>query len=184
MFLDNLRARIYNEVKAHTTVPTRGGYPVNIASDPRFGAVFSFSAQTGPVVRTHKQHAGFAPASTGCALVLPPPHPGTRAEFRLRFGPRSGASARPCTAPRIWRADKPTAAPGGILSGREVGIVLRLSGARQDASNAPYRSGTRIGVRLRRAASGRASRSRAPPCAVRTRRHDLGTATRHPDAQA
>lgn len=94
MFLDNLRARIYNEVKAYTTGPTRGGYPVNRAVCPSVLRGFSFSAQTGRLfIRTHKQHAGFAPASTGCALVLPPPHPDTRAGFRTTFG-RTGKTGQ------------------------------------------------------------------------------------------
>lgn len=179
MFLDNLRARIYNEVKAHTTVPHGAVIPSTEPSDPRFCAVFLFR---------RKQDRLFGRINSTQDPPRPPPdaHSCSLRLIRTRgqgFGSvsdhvRTHRQDR-ATLPRIWRADKPTAAPGGILSGREVRIVLRLSDARQDASNAPYRSGTRIGVRLRRAASGRASRGRAPPCVVRTRRHDLGTATRH-----
>lgn len=172
MFLDNLRARIYNEVKAHTTGPTRGGYPVNRAVCPSVLRGFSFSAQTGRLfIRTHKQHAEFAPASTGCALVLPPPHPDTRAGLRLRFGPRSGASARPCNAPSHLARGQTYGGTRWHFERARGRIVLRLSGARQDASNVPYRSGTRV-------------RGQAPPCGIRTREQKSGSAMRGSDAQA
>lgn len=180
MFLDNLRARIYNEVKAHTTVLRIGRLSRQHSVRSSVLRGFSFSAQTGRLfgrINSTQDSPRPQPDAYSCSLRL----------IRTR-GQGFGSVLRHVRThwqdrappPRIWRADKPTAAPGGILSGREVGIVLRLSDARQDASNAPYRSGTRIGVRLRRAASGRASRGRTPPCAVLTRRHDLGTATRHP----
>lgn len=190
MFLDNLRARIYNEVKAHTTALRigRSSRQHSVRSSVLRG--FSFSAQTGRLFGRINSAQGSPwpqPEAHSCSLSpnrmrtrAPSASSGHAGRVSAPFCVTFDALAGRAPPPRIWRADKPTAAPGGILSGREVGIVLRLSGTRQDASNAPYRSGTRIGVRLRRAASGRASRNRAPPCAVRTRRHDLDTAARHP----
>lgn len=168
MFLDNLRARIYNEVKAHTTALRigRSSRQQSVRSSVLRG--FSFSAQTGRLfgrINSMQDSPRPQPDAHSCSLRLV-----RTCEHGFGSVLRHVRTHRQDRAPppRIWRADKPTAAHGGILRGREVGIVLRLSGARQDASNAPYRSGARIGVRLRRAASGRASRNRAPPCGIRT----------------